>query len=433
MIWNEEFETLPREAREALQLKRLRDMVDRVYATVPFYRNKLADAGYKPGDLKTLDDLGRLPFTTKDDLRDTYPFGMFAVPLERVVRVHASSGTTGKPVVVGYTRRDIDTWAELMARTLSCGGTTSGDVVHNSYGYGLFTGGLGAHYGAERIGAAVIPMSGGNTKRQIMIMKDFGSTILLCTPSYALNIAEVMAEEGVDPDSLRLKCGLFGAEPWSESMRKEIEKKLKISALDIYGLSEVIGPGVSSECIEEKHGLHIFEDHFIPEIIDPATGKRLPYGEIGELVFTTVTKEAFPVIRYRTRDISRLTKEPCRCGRTLVRMERISGRTDDMLIIRGVNVFPSQIESVLMSVEGVEPHYQLIVSREGSLDVLDVQVEVGEKIFSDAVKGLETLSRRIEHDIKDLLGVSCRVKLVEPKTIQRSEGKAKRVIDKRKL
>ena len=433
MIWNDEFETLPREAMEALQLKRLRDMVDRVSATVPFYRRKLAEAGYKPGDLKKIADLSRLPFTTKDDLRDNYPFGLFAVPMERVVRIHASSGTTGKPTVVGYTRRDIDTWSELMARTLSCGGTTSGDVVHNAYGYGLFTGGLGAHYGAEKIGAAVIPMSGGNTKRQILIMKDFGSTILLSTPSYALNIAEVMLEEGVDPKELKLKCGLFGAEPWSESMRKEIERKLHIHALDIYGLSEVIGPGVASECIEEKSGLHVFEDYFVPEIIDPATGKVLPHGELGELVFTTMTKEAFPVLRYRTRDISRLNPTPCSCGRTLLRMERISGRTDDMLIIRGVNVFPSQIESVLMAVEGVEPHYQLIVSREGSLDVLEVQVEVNESIFTDEIKGLESLAKRIEHDIKDLLGVSCKVKLVEPKTIQRSEGKAKRVIDNRRI
>ena len=433
MIWNDEFETLPREAMEALQVKRLREQVDRVYATVPFYRAKLSEAGFKPGDIRKLSDLAKLPFTDKNDLRDTYPFGMFAIPMERVVRIHASSGTTGKPVVVGYTRRDIDTWSELMARTLCCGGATSGDVVHNSYGYGLFTGGLGAHYGAEKIGATVIPMSGGNTKRQIMIMQDFGSTILLCTPSYALNIAEVMAEEGIDPGKLRLKCGMFGAEPWSESMRKEIEKKLKISALDIYGLSEVIGPGVSSECIEEKHGLHISEDHFLPEIINPETGNAMPYGETGELVFTTVTKEAFPVIRYRTRDISRLIPTPCSCGRTLVRMERISGRTDDMLIIRGVNVFPSQIEAVLMDIEGVEPHYQLIVSREESLDVLEVQVEVNESIFTDRIKGLEGLSHRIGHDIKDLLGVSCKVKLVEPKTIQRSEGKAKRVIDKRKI
>ena len=433
MIWNDEFETLPREAMEALQLKRLRDVVDRVSATVPFYRRKLAEAGYKPGDLRKREDLSRLPFTTKDDLRDNYPFGLFAVPMERVVRIHASSGTTGKPTVVGYTRRDIDSWSELMARTLSCGGTTRGDVVHNAYGYGLFTGGLGAHYGAEKIGAAVIPMSGGNTKRQILIMKDFGSTILLSTPSYALNLAEVMVEEGVDPKELKLKCGLFGAEPWSESMRKEIERKLNIHALDIYGLSEVIGPGVASECIEEKHGLHVFEDHFLPEIINPETGAVLPYGEIGELVFTTVTKEAFPVLRYRTRDISRLVPTPCACGRTLLRMERISGRTDDMLIIRGVNVFPSQIESVLMAVEGVEPHYQLIVSREESLDVLEVQVEVNESIFTDEIKGLESLAKRVERDIKDLLGVSCKVKLVEPKSIQRSEGKAKRVIDQRRI
>ncbi len=433
MIWNDEFETLPREALAALQSKRLRDLVDRVHGAVPFYRKKLAAAGYKPGDVRGLDDLSKLPFTTKDDLRETYPFGLFAVPMERVVRVHASSGTTGKPTVVGYTRRDIDTWSELMARSLACGGTTKEDVVHNAYGYGLFTGGLGAHYGAEKIGAAVIPVSGGNTKRQIMLMQDFGSTILLCTPSYALNLAEVMAEEKVDPGMLKLKCGIFGAEPWSESMRKEIERKLKIAALDIYGLSEVIGPGVSCECIEEKHGLHVFEDHFIPEIIDPKTGKALPYGEVGELVFTTVTKEAFPLIRYRTRDLSRLTLAPCACGRTLVRMDRISGRTDDMLIIRGVNVFPSQIESVLMTIEGVEPHYQLIVTREGSLDVLEVQVEVNESVFTDQIKGLEGLAKKIEHEIKDLLGVSCKVKLVEPKTIQRSEGKAKRVIDKRKL
>jgi len=433
MIWDDEFETLPREALAALQSKRLRDTAGRVFASVPFYRRKFVEAGCRPDDIRGLEDLEHLPFTTKEDLRETYPFGLFAVPMERVVRVHASSGTTGKPTVVGYTRRDIDTWAELMARTLACGGTTKGDVVHNAYGYGLFTGGLGAHYGAEKIGATVIPISGGNTKRQIMLMQDFGSTILLCTPSYALNLAEVMEEGGIDPAALRLKCGLFGAEPWSESMRREIERKLKVSALDIYGLSEVIGPGVASECIEEKSGLHIFEDHFIAEIIDPSTGKALPYGEKGELVFTTITKEAFPVIRYRTRDISRLTVSPCSCGRTHVRMDRISGRTDDMLIIRGVNVFPSQIESVLMTIEGVEPHYQLIVSREGSLDVLEVQVEVGEAIFSDEIKGLETLSRRIEHEIKDLLGVSSKVKLVEPKTIQRSEGKAKRVIDNRKL
>jgi phenylacetate-CoA ligase len=433
MIWNEEFETLPREALEALQLKRLKALVERVYAAVPYYRRKMDDQGVKPSDIKKPGDLARLPFTTKEDLRLNYPFGLFAVPFERVVRIHASSGTTGKPTVVGYTKRDIDTWAELMARTLACGGAHQGDVVHNAYGYGLFTGGLGAHYGAERLGAAVIPISGGNSKRQIMIMQDFGSTVLMCTPSYALNLADVMKEMGVDPSSLKLRVGLFGAEPWSENMREEIEKKLKISAIDIYGLSEVMGPGVASECIEEKRGLHVFEDFFIPEIIDPATGKPLPHGEAGELVFTTITKEAFPVIRYRTKDISRLINDPCRCGRTFHRMQRITGRSDDMLIIRGVNVFPSQIEHVLMSIEGVEPHYQIIVDREGALDVVEVQVEVSEDIFSDEVKVLEKLARRIEREIKDLLGISCKIKLVEPRTIQRSEGKAKRVIDNRKI
>jgi phenylacetate-CoA ligase len=433
MIWDEEFETLPREALEAIQTKRLRTLVERVYALVPPYRRKMQEAGVKPDDIKTLDDLRRLPFTTKDDLRDNYPFGMFTVPLERIVRIHASSGTTGKPTVVGYTKRDIETWAELMARTLACAGVHSGDVVHNAYGYGLFTGGLGFHYGAERIGATVIPISGGNTKRQIMVMKDFGSTVLTCTPSYALNVAEVMQDMGISPSDLRLRVGVFGAEPWSERMREEIEKKLNIDAIDIYGLSEIIGPGVSVECIENKKGLHIFEDHFIPEIIDPDTGEVLPYGEKGELVFTTLTKEAFPLIRYRTRDITRLIPEPCVCGRTFVRMEKITGRTDDMLIIRGVNVFPSQIEHVLMSIEGVEPHYQIIVDREGALDVMEVQVEVSESLFSDEIKVLENLAKRIERELKEALAVSCRVKLVEPKTIQRSEGKAKRVIDKRKI
>ena len=433
MIWNEEFETLPREALEALQLKRLKALVDRVYAAVPYYRRKMDEQGVKPSDIKTLGDLARLPFTTKEDLRLNYPFGLFAVPFERVVRIHASSGTTGKPTVVGYTKRDIDSWAELMARTLTCGGAHQGDVVHNAYGYGLFTGGLGAHYGAERLGAAVIPISGGNSKRQIMIMQDFGSTVLMSTPSYALNLADVMKEMGVDPSSLKLRVGLFGAEPWSENMRQEIEKKLKIGAIDIYGLSEVMGPGVASECIEEKRGLHVFEDFFIPEIIDPATGNPLPPGETGELVFTTLTKEAFPVIRYRTKDVSKLIADPCKCGRTFHRMQRITGRTDDMLIIRGVNVFPSQIEHVLMSVEGVEPHYQIVVDREGALDVVEVQVEVSGDIFSDEVKVLEKLSGRIGREIKDLLGISCKIKLVEPKTIQRSEGKAKRVIDNRKI
>jgi phenylacetate-CoA ligase len=433
MIWNEEFETLPREALDALQLKRLQALAERLYAAVPFYRKSFDAAGVKPSHIRTVKDLQKLPFTYKDDLRDNYPFGMFAVPFERVVRIHASSGTTGKPTVVGYTRRDIDTWAEVMARTLSCAGAHQGDVVHNAYGYGLFTGGLGAHYGAEKIGAAVIPISGGQSKRQIMIMKDFGSTVLMSTPSYALNLAETMQEMGVAVSDIKLRVGLFGAEPWSENMRQEIQEKLRIKAIDIYGLSEIIGPGVASECIEAQHGLHVFEDHFIPEIIDPGTGEILPYGEKGELVFTTLTKEAIPIIRYRTRDITRLIPEPCKCGRTFLRMERVTGRSDDMLIIRGVNVFPSQVEHVLMSIEGVEPHYQIVVSREGNLDLMEVQVEVSENIFSDEVKKLEQLSHRIERDIKDLLGVSCKVKLVEPKTIQRSEGKAKRVIDNRKL
>jgi phenylacetate-CoA ligase len=367
------------------------------------------------------------------DLRDNYPFGLFAVPMEQVVRIHASSGTTGKQTVVGYTRRDINTWAELMARSLAASGAQKNDIIHNAYGYGLFTGGLGVHYGAEKLGASVIPISGGNSKRQIIIMQDFGSTVLTCTPSYALFLAETADEMGVDIKKLKLRVGIFGAEPWSEKMRDEIERKLNIQAIDIYGLSEVIGPGVSIECIEAKQGLHIFEDHFIPEIIDPQTGKVLPHGKKGELVFTTITKEAFPLIRYRTRDISVLHPQPCKCGRTHLRMERVSGRSDDMLIIRGVNVFPSQIESVLMTIKGVEPHYLLIVDRQGNLDTLEVHVEVNESGFSDEVKDLQTLGRTIEKEIKDLLGVNARVKLVEPKTIQRSEGKAQRVIDKRKI
>ena len=433
MLFDEEFETLPREVLEALQVKRLAATADRVYATVPFYRKKFDERGIKPSDIKSLKDLRRLPFTTKIDLRDNYPFGLFAVPMEQVVRIHASSGTTGKPTVVGYTRRDINTWAELMARSLSAAGAHKNDIIHNAYGYGLFTGGLGVHYGAEKLGASVIPISGGNSKRQIVIMQDFGSTVLTCTPSYALFLAETAEEMGVDFKKLKLKVGIFGAEPWSERMRDEIERKLGIQAIDIYGLSEVIGPGVSIECLEAKRGLHIFEDHFIAEIIDPQTEEVLPYGQKGELVFTTITKEAFPLIRYRTRDISVLYPEPCRCGRTHVRMERVSGRSDDMLIIRGVNVFPSQIESVLMNIEGVEPHYLLFVDRQGNLDTLDLQVEVNEKVFSDEIKNLQSLGRRIEKEIKDLLGVSVGVKLVEPKTIQRSEGKAQRVIDKRKI
>ena len=433
MIYNEEYETMPREALEAIQLRRLQTTVTRVYNTVPFYKKRFDEVGVKVDDVSSLDDLRRLPFTCKDDLRDSYPFGMFTVPMDDVVRIHVSSGTTGKPTVVGYTARDIQTWSELMARTLMAGGATRGDIIHNAYGYGLFTGGLGFHYGAEKLGASVIPISGGNTKRQVMIMTDFGPTILTCTPSYALLIAEVAEEMGVDFREFNFKAGIFGAEPWSEQMREEIERKLNMKAMDIYGLSEIIGPGVSVECIEAQNGLHIFEDHFIPEIIDPDTEEVLPYGTPGELVFTTITKEAFPVIRYRTRDISVLYPEPCRCGRTIVRMGRVQGRSDDMLIIRGVNVFPSQIESVIMEIDGIEPHYQLEVAREGRLDTLTVKVEVNEKVFSDEVKNLQNMERKLEKNIKEMLSVSAQVKLVEPKSIQRSEGKAVRVIDKRKI
>ena len=435
MIYNEEFETLPREVLEALQLKRLKQVVQRVYHTVGFYRRAFDEAGVTPDDIKTLDDLKRFPFTTKQDLRDNYPFGMFAVPMSSVVRLHASSGTTGRSTVVGYTKRDIDTWSELMARCFVAAGLTKNDIIHNAYGYGLFTGGLGAHYGAEKLGASVIPMSGGNTKRQIMILQDFGPTAICCTPSYALNLAEQGKAMGIDMKALKLRVGIFGAEPWSEKMRQEIENALGITALNIFGLSEIMGPGVAMECLEGRHGMHIFEDHFLVETINPETGEVLPPGEEGELVFTTITKEAFPLIRYRTRDISRLITEPCRCGRTLHRMDRVMGRSDDMLIIRGVNVFPSQIEAVLLAIEGVEPHYQLIVDRAGNLDTLEIQVEVGEQIFANAdeVKVLQNMERRIVKDIKDYLGVSAKVKLVEPKTIQRFEGKASRVLDKRRI
>jgi phenylacetate-CoA ligase len=432
MIFNEDFETLPREALEAIQLRRLQALCERLYALVPFYRRKFDEAGLKPGDIKSLKDLPRLPFTTKQDLRDNYPFGLFAVPMEQVVRIHASSGTTGKPTVVGYTQRDIKTWAELMARTLSAAGVHRGDIVHNAYGYGLFTGGLGFHYGIEYLGASVIPVSGGNTKRQIMLLQDFGPTVITCTPSFSLHLYEVAKDMGIDFAKLRLRVGIFGAEPWSEAMRAEIEKKLGIDALDIYGLSEIMGPGVSVECLEAKNGLHLFEDHFLPEIIDPNTLEPLPPGQPGELVITTLTKEAFPVLRYRTRDISLLNPEPCKCGRTLVRMGRIQGRTDDMLIIRGVNVFPSQIEAVLMEVRGVEPHYQIVVDRVGQMDTLEVRVEVDETTFSDEVRQLQQLEKKIEHNIKDYLGVSAKVRLVEPRSIPRSEGKAQRVIDNRK-
>ncbi len=422
---------MEREQLVKLQSERLVETVRRVYHNVPYYRNLMQERGLVPEDIKGIEDLPKLPFTTKEDLRNNYPYGLFAVPMSEIIRIHASSGTTGKPTVVGYTRQDIITWSELMARTLTCGGATKDSVIQVAYGYGLFTGGLGVHYGAERLGASVIPISGGNTKRQVMLMKDFGTTVLACTPSYALHIAETMEEMGIDRKELKLKNGIFGAEPWSEALRKEIETKLEITAIDIYGLSEVIGPGVASECLY-KQGLHIFEDHFIPDIIDPNTGEVLPEGEEGELVFTTITKEGLPVIRYRTRDITSLNYEPCPCGRTHVRMSKIVGRTDDMLIIRGVNVFPSQIESILIDIGQTEPHYLLIVDRINNLDTLEVWVEVSEKLFSDEVRKLEQLRKRISHEILNVLGINARVKLVEPKTIQRSEGKVRRVIDKRK-
>jgi phenylacetate-CoA ligase len=436
MIYNEEFETLPREVLEALQLKRLQQVVQRVYHTVGHYRTAFDEAGVKPDDIKSLADLARLPFTTKQDLRDNYPFGLFAVPMSSVVRLHASSGTTGRATVVGYTKRDIDVWSELMARCFAAAGLNKNDIIHNAYGYGLFTGGLGAHYGAERLGASVIPMSGGNTKRQIMILQDFGPTAICCTPSYALNLAEQGRAMGVDMRNLKLRVGIFGAEPWSDKMRDDIESALNITALNIYGLSEVMGPGVSMECIEERNGMHIFEDHFLAEIIDPETGAVLPFGKKGELVFTTITKEAFPLVRFRSRDITTLNIAPCRCGRTHVRMDRVMGRSDDMLIIRGVNVFPSQIEAVLLDIEGVEPHYQLIVDRVDTLDTLEVQVEVSEKLMDESegeVRVLQNMERRIVKDMKDYLGISAKVKLVEPKSLQRFEGKASRVIDKRQI
>ena len=435
MIYNEEYETLPREVLEALQFKRLQQVLNRVYHNVGFYKKAFDRAGVKPDDLKSLDDLRRFPFTTKKDLRDNYPFGMFAAPMSNVVRLHASSGTTGSSTVVGYTKHDIDTWAELVARCFVAADLTKGDIIHNAYGYGLFTGGLGIHYGAEKLGASVIPMSGGSTKRQLMVLQDFGPTAICCTPSYSLKLAEQGRAMGIDMRSLKLRVGIFGAEPWSEQMRHQIEEAFDIKAINIYGLSEIMGPGVAIECSDVKEGMHIFEDHFLVETINPDTGEVLPPGQQGELVFTTLTKEAFPLIRYRTRDISRLITVPCRCGRTYNRMDRVMGRSDDMLIIRGVNVFPSQIEDVLIAIEGLEPHYQLVVEREGTLDTLEVQVEVTENLFVDAdeVKVLQKLEKRLIKDMKEYLGITARVKLVEPKTIQRSEGKAQRVIDKRKI
>ncbi|WP_291492760.1 phenylacetate--CoA ligase family protein [Desulfurella sp.] len=431
MIYDDEIETLPREALEALQFKRLQQTLERVYALVPFYKEAFKKANINPSDIKSLKDLHKLPFTTKDDLRESYPYGMFSMPINKIVRIHASSGTTGKPTVVGYSKADIEEWAQLMARSFVACGVTDKDIIQNAYGYGLFTGGLGAHYGAEKLGAAVIPISGGNTKKQIMIMVDFKSTVLTATPSYAQLLADTIEEMGL-LDKINLRVGVFGAEPWSENMRQKLEEKLHIDAMDIYGLSEIMGPGVAIEC-EAKEGLHIWEDAFIPEIIDPQTLEPLEDGQEGELVITTIKKQAMPLIRYRTKDITKIIKEPCRCGRTHRRIQKILGRSDDMLIIRGVNVFPSQIESVLMEIEGLAPHYQLIVDRVNNLDTLEVQVEVDSKVFSDEIKKLQSLQNQIQKDIKDLLGITTKVTLVEPRTIQRSEGKAKRVIDKRKI
>jgi phenylacetate-CoA ligase len=421
---------MPREQLAELQLERLKSLLRRVYDNVGLYREKFDEAGFDPDSLQSLDDLSRVPFTVKNDLRSAYPYGMFAVPLRDIVRVHSSSGTTGQITVVGYTQGDIDRWADLMARTYASAGATAEDVIQVTYGYGLFTGGLGAHYGSERLGALTVPVSGGNTKRQVQILKDFGVTVLACTPSYALLIGETAHELGIDPRELPLKIGVFGAEPWSENMRKQIEEVLGITAIDIYGLSEVMGPGVAAECTQQ-HGLHVFEDHFLVEIIDEETLQPVPDGEYGEVVFTTLTKEGIPVVRYRTRDISRIIPEQCECGRTFRRIERVTGRTDDMLIIRGVNVFPSQIEQVLAGVPGVAPHYQVVLSKKGSLDHVQVHVEVAPDFSFDEVKELERLQRRVKSEIESALAVSIEVKLVEPKTIARSEGKAKRVLDLR--
>ncbi len=429
-----EHETMPRSALEKLQLERLKSRVKEVYEKVPFYRRAMRERKVTPDDIKSLADLPKLPFTSKLDFRDNYPFGLMTVPLDRVVRLQSSSGTTGKPVVAPYTQNDIDTWAELMARSLACAGVKKGDVVQNAYGYGLFTGGLGIHYGAERLGATVVPTSAGNTKRQIMLMQDLGTTVLTCTPSYSLIVNETAKEMGVDIRETKLKLGVFGAEPWSEKMRQDIEGKLGIQALNIYGLTEIIGPGVSVEC-PHKVGMHIWEDHFLVEIIDPVTEQPLPYGKDGELIITTLTKEAQPIIRFRTRDICSLNPEKCACGRTMARMSRIMGRSDDMLRIRGVSVFPSQIESVLLAVQGIEPQYMIIVDRNQTFasDELEIWVEVSEAVFSDEMAKMDALKRRLQSELDSVLGIKANVKLIEPKKIARTEGKAKRVFDRSEL
>lgn len=431
-MWNKEIEAMPRAEARQRQSENLVKLAATLYERVPFYRGRMEKKGVKPSDIKSIDDITKLPFTTKDDMREVYPYGLLAVDKKEIVEVHMSSGTTGKPVVDAYTRHDIDIWGETMARTLAMGGTDETDVLQNAFGYGLFTGGFGVHYGARKIGATVLPISGGNTKRQVDVMLDFGTTVLTCTPSYSLYLAEFAKEDGVDFSKLKLKAGFFGAEPWSESMREEIEAKLHLKAFDIYGLTEIIGPGVAAEC-ECHNGLHIFEDHFYPEIIDPDTGEHVKEGEKGELVITTLTKTGTPILRYRTRDITYFMKEECPCGRTQIKMHRLLGRTDDMLIIRGVNIFPSQIEQVLFRLEGIEPHYLLIVDRKDNLDTLEVQVEMNEAIFSDEIKKLESLERNMEKELHQNLGIHARVKLVEPKSISRSEGKAKRIVDNRKL
>ena len=429
-IWNRHFECMDRDELRIVQGERLRETVERVYFHVPYYRQKMQERGLGPENIQSIDDISKLPFTTKNDLRDNYPFGLFASPMSEIVRLHASSGTTGKPTVVGYSRKDIATWSEVMARTLYSAGATRDDFIHIAFGYGLFTGGLGLHYGGEKIGASVIPVSGGNTKRQLQLMHDFGSTVLACTPSYALYLAEALEESGLKREDLHLRVGVFGAEPWTENMRREIEGKLSIKAIDIYGLSEVIGPGVASECLLQK-GLHINEDHFYPEIIDPDTLEVLPPGTSGELVFTTITKEGLPLIRYRTRDLTRLNYEKCNCGRTLVRMEKCLGRSDDMLIIRGVNLFPSQVESILLEMSEIKPYYQLIVDRVNNLDEIELKVEVEEQFFQDEIGQLMALRQKLQQNLESSLGLSIKITLVEPKTLERSEGKSKRVIDKR--
>jgi phenylacetate-CoA ligase len=429
-VYQPELESMPRQQLEELQLERLQKLLKHVYENVDLYRDKFDAAGFDPESVTSLDELRRVPFTVKDDMRSAYPYGMFAAPLRDIVRVHSSSGTTGQITVVGYTSGDIERWADLMARTFASAGTTPDDVVQVAYGYGLFTGGLGAHYGSERLGALTVPVSGGNTKRQVQILKDFGVTVLACTPSYAILIGETALEMGIDPKSLPLRVGVFGAEPWSENMRRQIEDLLGITAIDIYGLSEVMGPGVATECVHQN-GLHVFEDHFIVEILDAETLEPVPDGEYGEVVFTTITKEGIPIIRYRTRDISRIIPGECPCGRTSRRMERITGRTDDMLIIRGVNVFPNQIEQVLTGIPGVARHYEVVLSKKGSLDNVEVRVEVAPDFAFDEVRELERLQRRVKSEIESALAVSINVKLVEPKSIVRSEGKAKRVVDLR--